>query len=170
MYKIISFFVIPFFVFKRWFIKSKIYFEVKNKVYISFGSKIGANVKIENSVDLLGLKNLEIGDNVFIGKNSRLVAYDQKISIGKNVLIAANTIILTRTHVYEKNNIPINKQGYINKPVNIGDDVWIGSNCLILCGVNIGKGAIVAANSVVNKDIDSYSVVGGSPAKFIKKR
>ena len=55
-------------------------------------------------------------------------------------------------------------------PIIISDDVWIGFGCLILSGVKIGQGAVVAAGSVVTKDIEPYAIVGGTPAKFIKYR
>jgi acetyltransferase-like isoleucine patch superfamily enzyme len=57
-----------------------------------------------------------------------------------------------------------------NKEVNIGNDVWIGANCVILDGVTIADGAIVGANSVVTKDVEAYSIVGGVPARLIRKR
>jgi len=121
-------------------------------------------------VDLLGLKNINIGKNSYIGKNTRLIAYGSSIKISENVLIAANCTLITRSHVYDSLDIPIKNQGYINSPIIIEDDVWIGTNSIILKGVKIGKGAIIAANSVVNKDIEPYTIVGGSPAKFIKSR
>ena len=139
-------------------------------MYGILGADIKSAVYIEDDVDLLGLKNIKIGSGTFIGKSCRLIAYNEKINIGENVLIAANSVILTRSHNYSTTNISINKQGYSNKSVDIADDVWIGVNCVILYGVKIGQGAIIAANSVVNKDVEPYSIVGGSPAKLIKKR
>lgn len=61
-------------------------------------------------------------------------------------------------------------EAYSNGIINIGDDVWIGTNAIIMSGISIGQGAIIAAGSVVTKNIDAYSIVGGNPAKVIKKR
>jgi acetyltransferase-like isoleucine patch superfamily enzyme len=60
--------------------------------------------------------------------------------------------------------------GHQNKKVTIANDVWIGANCIILPGVNIGEGAVVAAGSVVTKNVEPFSIVAGIPAKFIKQR
>lgn len=170
MYNIFSWVFMPFYVIFRYLSSSRFYFKIKNRIYFNLGVNINEDVIVERYVDLLGMKNISIGNGSFVGKGCRLVAYNEKILIGKNVLIAANTIILTRTHNFKDNNTPINKQGYNNKPVNIGNDVWIGVNCVILCGVTIGEGAIIAANSVVNRDVEPYTIVGGSPARLIKKR
>ena len=67
-------------------------------------------------------------------------------------------------------NTPIYKQGILKAKVIINEYVWIGSNATILKGVNIGRGAIIAAGAVVNKDVPEYTIVGGVPAKTIKKR
>lgn len=170
MYKIISLLLLPIFIIHRYIFSSFSINLIKCQLYKNLGVKIGKNVRLERFVDLLGMKNIVIGENSFIGKGTRLIAYDSKIIIGKNVLIAANTIILTRNHIYSNKSIPINQQGYSNFPVTIEDDVWVGSNCVILCGVKIGKGAIIAANALVNKDVEPYSIVGGTPAKLIKYR
>lgn len=170
MIYLLSVLFLPFFIFLRLPSFKKIKSKIKVCMYGILGADIKSSVYVEDDVDLLGLKNIKIGSGTFIGKSCRLIAYNEKISIGDNVLIAANSVILTRTHKYSDTNIPINKQGYSNKSVDIEDDVWIGVNCVILYGVKIGRGAIIAANSVVNKDIEPYSIVGGSPAKLIKKR
>lgn len=168
--RIIAFFIFPFFLIKRSSFFKKKYSEVFIYLYQFFGMNIHKSVRIEQDVDFLGLKNIKIGEQSFIGKRTRLVAYDAKIIIGKNVLIASNTTILSRTHIFSNTDIPINAQGYDNKNVIIEDDVWIGANCTILYGVTVGKGSIIAAHSVVTKDIEAYSIVGGVPAKLIKKR
>jgi len=112
---------------------------------------------------------------IIIGENTRIHgscihAYED-IFIGKNCLIAANTQIfdagghgLSFPLVEER----INTKGD-SKPIRIEDNVWIGANCIILPGVNIGKGSIVGAGSVVTKDIPAYVLSGGNPARVIKK-
>lgn len=168
--RIFALIILPFFLIKRHSFFKKKHSEVLVYLYQIFGMKIHKSVRIENDIDFLGLKNIQIGEQSFVGKRTRFVAYDAKIIVGKNVLIASNTTILSRTHIFSELDTPINTQGYENKTVIIEDDVWIGANSTILYGVIIGKGSIIAANSVVTKDVDAYSIVGGVPAKFIKKR
>jgi maltose O-acetyltransferase len=125
---------------------------------------------MQTNVRLYGIKNINVGENTFLGGGVRIVTYDARVSIGKNVLIASDCIILTRNHEYSRVDIPIKMQGYVNKDIVIGDDVWLGYRVVVLPGVTIGKGAVIATNSVVNKNIPEYAVYGGSPAKYIKSR
>ena len=109
-------------------------------------------------------KNIHLGKNVFI--NSDCKFQDQGgIYIGDDVLIGHNVVLATLNHEEE----PENRGNLCPSPINIEDKVWIGSNATILPGVTIGYGAIVAAGAVVTKDVDEKTVVGGVPAKVIKK-
>lgn len=109
-------------------------------------------------------KHTVFGKNVFI--NSGCKFQDQGgISIGNNVLIGHNVVLATINHG-EK---PEERGDMYLKPIVIEDDVWIGANATVLQGVTIGKGAIVAAGAVVTKDVEPYTVVGGVPARFIKR-
>lgn len=109
-------------------------------------------------------KNIEFGKNVFI--NSGCKFQDQGgITIKNNVLIGHNVVLATLNH-----SIDPKKRGDMEpSPIVIGDDVWIGSNSTILPGVTIGNGSIVAAGSVVTKNVGENVIVGGVPAKVIKK-
>ena len=73
-------------------------------------------------------------------------------------------------HVFDDLEQPISKQGLTKKGIKIHNDVWIAANCVILDGVEIGEGSIIAAGSVVAKNVPPYSVVAGIPAKVIKNR
>jgi acetyltransferase-like isoleucine patch superfamily enzyme len=99
-----------------------------------------------------------------------LYGHGKGLVIGNNVLIAGHCLIIPANHIFTRKDIPINKQGTESKGIIIEDDVWIAAGCQILDGVTIGKGAIIAAGSVVNKSVDAYSIVGGVPAVFIKSR
>jgi len=86
-------------------------------------------------------------------------------------MMAPDVIILSKNHEYGSLDRPMRAQGeQAEKPVIIGDDVWIGTRVVILPGVNVGKGAILAAGAVVTKDVPEYAIVGGNPARFIKSR
>jgi maltose O-acetyltransferase len=78
--------------------------------------------------------------------------------------------IFSSNHGASRIDIPMNIQTPIEKDIIIGNDVWLGSNSVVVAGVKIGSGSIVAAGSVVTKDVPEYTIVGGIPAKPIKKR
>jgi acetyltransferase-like isoleucine patch superfamily enzyme len=109
-------------------------------------------------------KNLTIGKRVFI--NSGCKFQDQGgISIGDDVLIGHNVVIATLNHSFD----PEHRGDLEPRPVKIGNKVWIGANATILPGVTIGDGAIIAAGAVVTKDVAPRNMVGGVPARFIKR-
>jgi len=89
---------------------------------------------------------------------------------GDYVRIATHTVIIPANHIFDDPNTPIARQGLRKKGIQIDRDVWIGSGCQILDGVNIGEGCVVAAGAVVNRSIPPFSVCGGIPAKILKKR
>jgi len=144
------------------------------------------------SIDKLMMSDkVRIGNNVFIGKYAHLVIGDggelsigdgtwindgfelicnNLIEIGKNVIIGPRVFIGDSEHIYDDISIPIIKQPMSEKGyVKIGDGCWIGVGACILKNVTIGKHSIIGANAVVTKDIPSYSVAVGVPAKVIKK-
>ncbi|MDP2228898.1 MAG: DapH/DapD/GlmU-related protein, partial [Moraxellaceae bacterium] len=79
-------------------------------------------------------------------------------------------LIYSQNHIYENPNEPINTQGYALGAVTIQDDVWIGARAIILPGVLIGQGAVIAAGAVVTKSVPAYGVYAGVPAKAIGER
>ena len=109
-------------------------------------------------------KNIKIGKNVFINACCRF--QDQGgIEIGDGALIGHNTTIATLNHDFN----PAKRQNLTPRPVKIGRNVWIGSDCTILPGVTIGDGAIIGAGSVVTKSIPANTIAVGNPAKVIKE-
>lgn len=134
------------------------------------GAGIGDDCVLQTGVRLIGSRLVTLGSGVFIGRDSRLYAFEEKIVIGDNVLIAESVKIITRNHVFRDAGKLIRDQGYSNSPVVIDDDVWIGFGVTILPGVKIGRGAVIAAGSIVTKDVSPYSVFAGAPAKFVRER
>ena len=125
-------------------------------------------INIESGVFFGSGSHIEIGENSGIGKNS-VIAKDT--IIGENVMIAPEVVIISQNHNYSRVDIPMVSQGNSGpKIVTICDDVWLGYRALIMPGVVIGKGAIVAAGSVVTKSVPDYAIVAGNPAKLIRYR
>ena len=109
-------------------------------------------------------KNITIGKNVFINAGCKF--QDQGgITIGDGALIGHNVVMATLNHDHASEN-----RGTMHPaPIVVGKNVWVGSNATILPGVTIGDGAIIAAGAVVTKNVPTNTIVGGVPAKFIKK-
>lgn len=127
--------------------------------------RCGINVKVDKNVYISPY--VELGDNVRISENCKI---RKNTFIGDNVLIGPGVHILTATHNFEKIDLPICQQGSTQYYVKIGNDVWIGTNSIILPRVTVGSHAIIAAGAIVTKDIPDYAIVGGNPAKIIKMR
>lgn len=116
---------------------------------------------------IVGNAEIILGEHV--GLNGTTIVSKKKISIGNNTMIGANTIIADHdAHVIWPPSERWTQKG-AESEIIIGDDVWIGMNCIILKGVIIGNGSVIAAGSVVTRDADSNSLYAGNPAKKIKQ-
>ncbi len=110
---------------------------------------------------------VSIGDNSGIGVNCELHG---EVNIGNNVLMAPECIFYTVNHEFSSLDVPIGIQGDSNmEPIVVGDDVWFGGRAMVMPGVSIGDHSIVAAGSVVTRDVPPYSIVGGGAGKGDKK-
>jgi acetyltransferase-like isoleucine patch superfamily enzyme len=160
--------------------------------------EVGSNVVIGDGVSIVAYSKLGVtlGDNVTIDRGSVLRAtavirnYGTGISIGRRTAVGLNNVILgqggvtigndcllgpnvtllSENHRFDSTTRPVREQGEVRKALVIGDDVWIGAGSTVMSGIKIGNGAIVAAGSVVTKDVESYSIVGGAPASVIRLR
>lgn len=141
----------------RYFLCKKILFQcgenviVKNKCYIGDGSK------------------LKVGSNSQLGQNARLGG---PITLGDFVMMGPDVVIMGVTHDISDITKPMidPSNPSLEKPVLIGDNVWIGTRVIIMPGVTIGGNSIVGAGAVVTKSFGPNSIIGGVPAKFIKHR
>lgn len=112
--------------------------------------------------------NVELGDHCTLGANSSI---PNDTIVGAYSMVSRQTYILHGNHRFDRTDIPIKCQGsYLNKQTIIEDDVWIGMRSFLTPGRHVKKGTIVAAGAVLTKDFDEYSIVGGNPAKLIRKR
>lgn len=152
----------------RFLLRKLRFFFQKLKLLISMKItvKLGKFVYIGKNVNLSD--NITIGDCSYIGQYSYISPY---VKIGNFALISDYVNVIGHDHIFDKPGLPIILSG---KPepiiTEIGDDVWIGHGVTIMRGIKIGNGSIVAANSVVTKDISAYEIWGGIPAKKIRNR
>jgi maltose O-acetyltransferase len=129
-----------------------------------FGS-VGVMPSIEHNFHCDLGYNIHIGDHFYAGYNCTILDMAE-VRIGDNCMIGPNVGIYTAGHSIEPKDR--NKSGYAI-PITIGNDVWIGGSCVILPGTNIGDNSIIAAGSVVTKNVPTNTIVAGNPAKILKK-
>lgn len=137
---------------------------VRKYFYRALGSKIGKGTVICRRADILYPNGLDLDENVAIGWFVHLDAR-AGIKVGHNCNISSYSKLITGSHDIDD---PMFTAEF--KPITIGHHVWIGTGATVLQGVNIGDGAVIAAGAVVTKNIPSYEIWGGVPAKFIRKR
>ena len=140
-----------------------------------YGVSIGNNVSILDNtiIECTGVFNhlgegITIGDNVGIAQNCFIQVRGQ-VSIGNNVIFGPGGSIFSDNHLFGDTSTPISKQGVVRGNVIIEDGVWLGAGATILSDVNIGKNSVVAAGSVVTKNVPPFTVVGGIPSTIIKQ-
>ncbi len=142
---------------------------VKGRFLSLNGAKLGKRIVFYPNVWIAPGKNLVIDDDVDVALGV-VITTAGGVRIGARTLIGYHTQILSTNH-----NIPGDKgrifgAGHSKQQVTIGEDVWIGSCCTILPGTSIGDGAVIAAGSVVTKDVAPYSIMAGVPAKLVRER
>lgn len=136
-----------------------------------------AQMHIKGNPRIHSTASLRCGYNIHLGKNSHINQYcciwaseNSKIIIGDDVLMGPGVKIFSSNHTTKTTAVPMNVQPFVEKDIVIGNDVWLGSNSVVVSGVKIGDGSVIAAGSVVTKDLPEYVIAGGIPAKPIKNR
>ncbi|MES2461277.1 MAG: acyltransferase [Armatimonadota bacterium] len=144
---------------------------VRTELYRRAGCRIGAQSALLGSLQIVGdgdiASRLQIGEGCLIATKVT-VGLDGEIVLGRNVSIGPGVTLYTATHSIGFGSRRMN-YAIIVKPIHVGDGVWIGMNCLILPGVTIGAGSVIAAGSVVSEDVEPNSLVAGNPAQFVQK-
>jgi acetyltransferase-like isoleucine patch superfamily enzyme len=136
-----------------------------------WGIALGERVFIESDVYLKLVSDraeLRVGDHTFIGRGSELDV-DESVTVGAHTLIAPGCFITDHHHEIA-GHARIDQQACRTEPVVIGDDVWVGANCVILAGVTIGDGAVIGAGAVVTRNVAEMDIVAGVPARRIGSR
>lgn len=129
-----------------------------------FGAKIEWSSHIYASVKIWAPWNLEVGAYSSLGP--KVDCYNQgKISIGTNTIVSQKTYLCASSHDYTKKDFPL-----VLKPIRIGKGVWIAAEAFVGPNVSIGDNAVIAARSVIIKNVEQNTIVGGNPAKLIKTR
>jgi acetyltransferase-like isoleucine patch superfamily enzyme len=140
---------------------------------VTFGDRVtlGRGVMIAPTGLLGGPpgEGLQVGDRSNLG-HWAYVGCSGFISIGSDVLMGPRVALLAEDHNLGSADEPIKAQGVTRLPIAIEDDVWLGAGAIVTGGVTIGRGSVVAAGSVVTKDVAAYSVVAGVPAKLVRSR
>ena len=139
---------------------------LNGKVKIGGNVHIGENTVIEEGCRIIGTPGITIGKNFYATAYVHMLG---GITIGDDVIVGPKVVMWARDHGISKDK-PIREQPHLVKPITIGSDVWIGAAAVILKGVNIADGAIVAAGSVVTRDIPAWAIVAGVPARVMRYR
>lgn len=133
--------------------------------------KYGGNPRIHPTA------SLRCGQNIYLGKNGHINQYccvwasdNSKIHLGDDLLMGPGCKIFSSNHSANELDVPMNIQPFREENIKIGNDCWIGANCVITAGVSIGDHSIIAAGAVVTKSLPSRVIAAGIPAKVIKER
>lgn len=134
----------------------------------------GKHVRFSSLTSSITYDTLSIGNDVYIGPYAIIMATESQVFIGNKVLFGPRVSIIGGNHrisdvgrfIYDV----LDKQPEDDQDVHIHDDVWVGSNATILKGVTVGRGAVIAAGALVQKDVPPYAIVGGIPARVLKYR
>jgi len=144
--------------------------KIKKLLLQSRGAKVGKRFICYQGVWIDMPRKIKIGDDVDLSKDVTITT-GGGVFIGSRVLIGYGSKILSTNHrIPESIEQPIRFSGHESKAVTINDDVWIGASVVVLPGVTIGRGSVVAAGAVVTKAVPEYSIVAGIPAKIIRSR
>lgn len=129
---------------------------------------MGRDVSIAQRCSFTRPSLVKMGNRIFINSDCKFILHDEGITINDYVAIGPGCTFITANTDYSEWKVPMAiRDKKISKPIVIEEDVWIGASVIILPGVTVSRGAIVAAGAVVTKNVPSYSIVGWVPAKVI---
>lgn len=131
-------------------------------------SNFGRSVRVNPKANFGSGDRIEVGNNCNLSTGLKVIG---DLKLGNDVMMGPDVVFISYNHEVSDLTVPMRAQGATeSKPIQVRDDVWIGMRVMIMPGVTIGSHAIVAAGSVVTKDVPEWAIVGGNPAKLIKYR
>ncbi len=137
---------------------------LRNIILRLFGARIPLGSLVYPSCKIWAPWNLAVGEHSCIGPNTEL--YNKApVTIGDNAVVSQGAFLCTASHDISSPNMHL-----ISAPIVIGNSAWVAADAFVGKGVSVGEGAVVAARTVVVRDVEPWTVVGGNPAKFLKKR
>lgn len=139
--------------------------QLRNWFTVKSIKKCGLRIRVKSGADFS--PNISVGNDSELGTRCLI---QSNVSLGNFVIMGPDVKIYSRNHNFESLDVPIANQGKIYLETSIGNDVWIAANVLIMAGVKVGNHVVIAAGSVVTKDVPDYAIVGGIPAKVLKFR
>jgi acetyltransferase-like isoleucine patch superfamily enzyme len=134
------------------------------------GLRVGRNYQVEPLATFFGFQHIRIGDDFVCGSFATIRAVAAEITIGNKVSLGPMTAVIGANHGFADLTRPIQDQPQQSEPVQIADNVWVGTGAIILPGVTIGEGAVIAAHAVVTRPVAGRTVVAGCPARVIRER
>lgn len=147
-------------------------FEDRSKVLSFVSIRYPGNIEIGKK-SIIGRRvflSTEISSAILIIGNNTQLNQNVKVDFSGNVKIGSNVVVSSSTHIYSHSHGYNPKSQAIGKPLDIKDNVWIGSGCYIMDSVEyIGEGAIIGTGAIVTRNVEPYTIVGGNPARLIKK-
>lgn len=147
----------------------RFYYKIRYAICKKILNSCGQNIIVKNKCYIGDGSKLSVGDNTQLGQNARLGG---PIKLGSYVMMGPDVVIMGVTHDISDLSKPMvdPTNPSLEKPVTIGNNVWIGTRAIIMPGVCIGDNSIIGAGAVVTKSFGPNSVIGGVPAKLLKRR
>lgn len=148
-----------------WLPDSGVTMRLRGRMYGLFMKERGSDFQVGSGARLMGLENISVGRHVYIAPGAVLLACCQ-IRLGDEVMVAHQCILTDSNHSLVGTSYRYGRRK--DAPIKVGDGTWIAANATIVAGVTLGKGVLVAANSVVTKDMPDLAIVGGVPARVLR--